>query len=427
MKSDAEMAVWRAAFSEALGPNGQLMIDLVPELKLIIGEQPPLPDLPPGEAQRRFQLVFQRFIRVFARPEHPLALFVDDLQWLDSATLDLLEELLTQSNVQNLLVIGAYRDNEVDSAHPLMRKLHAIREAGAVVHEIALAPLAPEDLTQLVADALFAEPQRVATLARLVGDKTAGNPFFTTQFLTVLEDEGLLRFDHAHARWSWDLDGIRAKRYTDNVADLMFGKLARLPAVTQQALQSLACLGNSAEVTTLALVLGTSAEQVHADLWEAVRLELVELVGGSYRFLHDRVQEAAYGLVPERQRAREHLRIGRLLAAHTPPEKREEVIFEIVNQLNRGAPLMASQDEREQLSQLNLVAGKRAKASAAYAVALKYFVSGAALLPENAWESCSQLAFALELHRAECEFLCRRSRVGRGETLDPGRACHASG
>ena len=171
-------------------------------------------------------------------------------------------------------------------------------------------------------------------------------------------------------------------------------------------MQSLACLGSSAEVTTLALVLGTSAEQVHADLWEAVRLELVELVGGSYRFLHDRVQEAAYGLVPESQRAREHLRIGRLLEAHTPPEKREEAIFEIVNQLNHGAPLIASQDERERLSQLNLVAGKRAKASAAYAVALKYFVSGAALLPENAWESCPQLTFALELHRAECEFLC---------------------
>ena len=216
---------------------------------------------------------------MFARPEHPLALFVDDLQWLDSATLDLLEELLTQSDVRNLLVIGAYRDNEVGSAHPLVRKLHAIREAGAVVHEIALAPLAREDLTQLVADALHAEPQRVATLARLVGDKTAGNPFFTIQFLTGLDDEGLLSFDHAHARWSWDLDGIRAKRYTDNVADLMFGKLARLPAATQQALQSLACLGNSAEVTTLALVLGTSAEQVHAELWEAVRFELVELVG----------------------------------------------------------------------------------------------------------------------------------------------------
>ena len=346
--SDAELAVWRAALEDALGPNGQLMIDLVPELKLIIGEQPPVPELPPLEAQRRVQLVLQRFMRVFARPEHPLALFVDDLQWLDTATIDFLEALLARSDVRHVLVIGAFRNNEVGPDHPLARKLEAIRDAGAVVHEIALAPLARQDVTQLIADALHSEPERVVTLARLVCDKTAGNPFFTTQFLTALGDEGLLTFDHAHARWSWDLDRIRAKRYTDNVADLMFDRLIRLPAHTQRGLQSLACLGQSAEVTTLALVLDTPAEDVHETLWEAVLLELVERLGTSYRFLHDRVQEAAYALVPERERCREHLRIGRLLVAHTPPERRDETIFEIVNQLNRGATLMTSPDEREQ-------------------------------------------------------------------------------
>jgi PAS domain S-box-containing protein len=405
VKSEAALAVWREAFEEALGPNGQLVIDVVPKLKLIIGEQPRVPDVSPLEAQRRFQVVFERFLRVFAQPDHPLVLFVDDLQWLDTATLDFLEHLLTQADVRHLLVIGAYRDNEVDVDHPLMRTLRAIRNAGAVVHEIALAPLAREDVAQLVTDALHSDPERVATLAQLVCEKTAGNPFFARQFLTALADEGLLSIDHAHARWGWDLDAIRGKHYTDNVADLMFDRLARLPAQTQRALQSLACLGHSAGGTTLALALGTSADDVHAELGEAVRAELVERLGGSYRFLHDRVQEAAYSLVPESERGREHLRIGRLILAHTPPERREETIFEIVNQLNRGATLMTSPNEREQVSQLNLIAGKRAKASAAYAAALNYFVSGAALLPDNAWERCPELTFALEFNRGECEFL----------------------
>jgi PAS domain S-box-containing protein len=403
--SDAELAVWRAALEDAVGPNGQLLIDLVPELKLILGEQPPVPGLPALEAQRRFQMVLQRFMRVFARPEHPLALFVDDLQWLDTATIDFLEDLLARSDVRHVLVIGAYRNNEVGPGHPLAQQLEAIREAGAVVHEIALAPLSRQDVAQLIADALHSQPERVVTLARLVCDKTAGNPFFTTQFLTALEDEGLLTFDHAHSRWSWDLDRIRAKRYTDNVADLMFDRLARLPSHAQRGLQSLACLGQSAEVTTLALVFGMSADRLHTDLWEAVRSELVERLGSSYRFLHDRVQEAAYALVPESERSCEHLRIGRLLVAHTPPERREETIFEIVNQLNRGATLMTSPDEREQLSRLNLIAGKRAKASAAHAAALDYFTSGARLLPDDAWKRCSELTFALELNRAECEFV----------------------
>ena len=195
-KSEAELSNWRDALREALGPNGRLIVDLVPELKLIIGEQPPVPDLPPQDAQRRFQLVFRRFIGVFARPEHPLALFLDDLQWLDAATLDLLEDLLTRPDVQHLMLIGAYRDNEVNSAHPLMRKLEAIRQAGAIVQEIILAPLAREDLGQLIADSLHCEPERAAPLAQLVHEKTAGNPFFAIQFISALAEEALLTFDH---------------------------------------------------------------------------------------------------------------------------------------------------------------------------------------------------------------------------------------
>ena len=233
-KSDAELARWRAEILEALGPNGRLMTDLIPELKLIIGEQPPVPELEPQQAQGRFQLVFRRFIGVFARAEHPLALFLDDLQWLDAATLDLLEDLLTQADVQHLLLIGAYRDNEVDADHPLMRKLTAIRSSGAKVSEIKLGALDYEHVERLTADALRGKLEDAAPLSELVHAKTAGNPFFVLQFLYALADEGLLAFDHGAQRWSWDVDRIHAKGYTDNVVDLMVGKLARLPPETPE-------------------------------------------------------------------------------------------------------------------------------------------------------------------------------------------------
>ncbi|HEY3719905.1 MAG TPA: ATP-binding protein, partial [Roseiarcus sp.] len=361
--------------------------------------------LAPQQAQSRFQLVFRRFIDVFARPDHPLALFLDDLQWLDSATLDLLEDLVTRSDLRHLMLIGAYRDNEVDATHPLTRKLAAIRQAGAQAQEIRLAPLARDDLRRLIADALHCESERVAPLARLVEEKTAGNPFFVIQFLHALAEEGLLDFDHDGARWRWDLERIHAKGYTDNVVDLMVGKLSRLPVESQQALQQMACLGNTAEMTMLSLVLQITEERIHAALWPALRQELVERLDGRYRFSHDRVEEAAYSLIPEALRGEVHLRIGRQLVAQTPSEQREEAIFDIVNQLNRGARLIASPDEREQLAEFNLIAGKRAKASTAYASALTYLASGAALLAEDSWERRRELAFALELHRGESEFL----------------------
>src|ERR1700731_3165339 len=232
-KSEAELASWRHALLEALGPNGRLIVDLVPKLKLIIGEQPPVPELPPQQAQGRFQLVFRRFIGVFARPEHPLALFLDDLQWLDAATLDLLEDLLTRPDVQHLMLIGAYRGNEVNSSHPLTRKLDAMRKAGAPVQEIVLAPLTRADVGVLITDSLHPESERAAALAQLIHEKTAGNPFFVIQFISAIVEEGLLTFEYGEGQWSWDLNTIRAKGYTDNVADLMVGKLKRLRIETQ--------------------------------------------------------------------------------------------------------------------------------------------------------------------------------------------------
>ena len=236
-------------------------------------------------------------------------------------------------------------------------------------------------------------------------EKTGGNPFFAIRFIASLAEEGMLTFDHDAARWSWDLGRIRAKGYTDNLVDLMVGKLTRLTAETQKAVQQLACLGNAAAVATLSLVYGTTETEIHLVLEEAVRADLLERRKDSYHFIHDRIQEAAYQLVPDSKRPEAHLRIGRLLAANTPPEQREEAIYEIVNQLNRGAPLITSDQEREQLAELNLIAGKRAKAATAYGSALNYLVMGAALLPEDCWQRRYPLVFAMEISRAECEFL----------------------
>jgi len=416
-KSEDDLRSWRDALREALEPNGRLIVDLVPELKHVIGEQPPVPELSPSDAQRRFQLVFRRFIGVFARPQHPLALFLDDLQWLDAATLDLLEDPLTQTDLQHLLLIGAYRDNEVNANHPLIRKLDAIRQSGAPVQDIVLTPLGRADLGQLLVDSLHCEPERAEPLAILIHEKTTGNPFFAIQFISALADDGLLAFDYGEGRWIWDLVRIHAKGFTDNVVELMIGKLSRLPPETQNALRQFACMGNSAEFEMLRMVYPGSAEGMHDDLWEAVRSGLIFRGDDSYRFLHDRVQEAAYSLIPKDLRAEAHLRIGMLLAAHTPPAKREEAIFEIVNQLNRGSHLIVSVEERERVADLNLIAGKRAKSATAYDAALKYLRAGSALMTEETWQRNYELVFSIEQLTAECEMLTAEMVVAEDRML----------
>ena len=305
--SEAEVAHWRHALLKALGPNGQLIVNLIPEVEFVIGKQPPMVELPPQEARGRFQLVFRRFLGAFARPEHPLALFLDDLQWLDTATLELLERLITDPDVRHVLIIGAYRDNEVSSSHPLLRTLAAIRSGGARVQEIVLEPLGPDDVGRLVSDSLRCDRGAAGPLAQLVHEKTGGNPFFAIQFLSAMAEEGLLRFDRDAAGWIWDLDRIRGKRYSDNVVDLMLEKLRRLSDRTQTALQQLACLGNVAEIATLGVVFGQPEEEIHTALLEAVRTGLVLRLEGSYAFLHDRIEEAAYALIPESARAKRTL------------------------------------------------------------------------------------------------------------------------
>ena len=404
VKSEAEVRQWRHALQEVLGVNGQLIVNLIPEVEFIIGKQSRIPDLPLQDAQNRFQLVFRRFLGAFARPEHPLTLFLDDLQWLDTVTLELMERVITDSDVRHLMLVGAYRDNEVSSSHPLMRMLGAIRKAGARMQEIVLAPLGLDDVGRLVADALHSERDAAPPLAQLVHEKTGGNPFFAIQFLTALAEEGLLRFDPEATAWIWDLALIRAKGYTDNVVELMMGKLKRLSGATQEALRQLACLGNEVEIATLALVYGES-EEIHTSFLEATRTGLILRREGAYAFLHDRVREAAYALIPEGERAAAHLRTGRALLASVTADGLAEHLFDVANQLSRGAALLIDRDEKVRVAMIDLRAGRKAKASGAYASARAYFAAGMALLDESDWGSQYELTFNLWLERAECELL----------------------
>jgi predicted ATPase/two-component sensor histidine kinase len=404
-KTDAEVSPWREALRDALGSNGQLMVNVIPDLELLVGRQPPVPELPLQESQSRFQLVFRRLLSVFARAEHPLVLFLDDLQWLDPATLTLLEHLVTSQELRHWLVVGAYRDNEVTPTHPLVRTLEAIRNAGAPVHELVLQPLSPEDIAQWVADALRTDRARVEGMARLVHDKCGGNPFFAIQFFTALAEERLLRFDRDSKQWQWDLALIRANGITDNVVDVMLGKLARLPVHTQKVLEQFACLGNTARTETLAMLHERDEGAVHDALWEAVRRGLVLRGVDDYAFAHDRVQEGAYALLSEPERAATHLKIGRALLARTRPEDLDDEVFKIVNQFDRAILLVDDPDERHHVAELNLIAGRRARASTAYASARAYLATGCALLVDHGWSRCRDLTFSLERELGDCEFL----------------------
>ncbi len=402
--SEAELARWRDSIRQAVEPNGRLVASLIPELELVIGKQAPVPDLPPQDSRNRFQMVFRGFLQVFARPEHPLVLFLDDLQWIDAATLALIEDLIGRSETRHLLLIGAYRDNEVGPTHPLVPALDALRRAGTRVHEMVLSPLSMGDLGRLIAGTLHCDEERVRPLARLVWEKTGGNPFFASQFLTELADQALVSFDPALGAWTWDVARIGAKSYTDNIVELMVAKLKRLPDNAQESLQELACLGNIADFPTLAIVRDGPEEAIHSAFEDAAQAGLVFPLEGAYAFAHDRVQEAAYALIPRALRPQMHLRIGRRLGAGRPAELSEQV-FAVVNQLNHAVELIADPDERMQLLRLNVQAGLKAKAAIAYRSARDYLAQAQSLVAPDAWTSCYDETLELHLALAECEYL----------------------
>lgn len=435
-ETEEKLQEWRERLLEALGSNGQIMLDVIPELELIIGPQPTVQELGPTEAQNRFNLVFQNFIRLFCQPEHPLVIFLDDLQWADSATLKLIKLMMTDDATKYLFLIGAYRDNEVNVTHPLMMLVDGLRsqeerEGTAIVNEITLEPLELQHITKLIAETLHSDRSSVAPLAELVTRKTGGNPFFVNEFLKTLYQEDLLNFKQEIIRWQWDMEAIKALDITENVVDLMIGKLRKLPEATQKVLSLVACIGNQFDLNTLSLTYEKESSAAFGDLLPAVREGLILPANESeaegiepsmygflilnYKFLHDRVQQAAYALIDESQKQAVHLKIGRLLLTNTPVEYRLERVFDLVDHLNVGISLVDDEDEKLELAKLNLEAGKKAKDATAYVAAKAYLTAGLSLSNESWWEERYDLAFALHKEAAEVEYL--NSNFAESEAL----------
>jgi predicted ATPase/signal transduction histidine kinase/tRNA A-37 threonylcarbamoyl transferase component Bud32 len=418
VEEEPRVTGWRQEIQRALGIHGKLIADVIAPLKLLIGEQPAVPELPVTEAEQRFRSVFRAFLAVFATEGHPLVLFLDDMQWADAGSLRLVEDVITNPDTRHLLLIGAYRDNEVDPSHPLALTLERIRKRPVVVNEVVIPPLGLEHLVELVAEAVRADRERARPLAVLVRAKTGGNPFFAIQFLTTLYREQLLQLDEATLSWRWDTAKIGEKGYTDNVVDFMARGLTRLPASTQDVLGIAASIGNRGKISLLALAHGKPEDETLADLRDGIQEGLILRTRDSYAFAHDRVQQAAYSLIPEDRRIAIHLRVGQLVFEHatqhtaehtaeqTAPDEIEERIFDIVTQLNLGAALLTGREQRTWVAELNLRAARKAKAAAAYRAAVGYLSTGAALLGGDPWEQQPDLAFALHLELAECQLLC---------------------
>ncbi len=412
----------------ALGENGRVIIDVVPELERIIGPQPPAPELSGAAAEIRFNLLFEKFIAACATADHPLVVFLDDMQWADLASLKLMRLLFADARAGCLLLIGAYRDNEVTPAHPLAVTLEEIREAGARLTAIALPPLDEPDINLLVADTLSCAAKLAAPLTALVYGKTRGNPFFNNQFLKALHDEGLITFNGEAGYWECDIERVSAVTLTQDVVEFMAGRLQKLPPETQAILKMAACIGNSFDLGTLAVVCRKTQVETATDLWPALQAGLVLpqsrvyrlFPGGdaetdnpfddlaqtpTYRFSHDHAQQAAYSLIPEEHKKSTHLQIGRLLLANTPAAERAEKLFAIAGQLNRGADLLCGPAERRVLSELNLEAGRKAKSATAYSAAREYFSVGRGLLLPESWRDDYDFTLALYAASSEAAYL----------------------
>ncbi len=440
IEGEQELQRWKVELLNALGQNGQIIIDVIPEVEMIVGKQDAVLELLPIEAQNRFNLVFQNFVRVFTKPEHPLVIFLDDLQWADLASLKLLQLLVTSIESQFLYFIGAYRDNEVDAIHPLSLTLNEIAADRISINEITLTPLERSHIYALLSDTLkcygSSDRERLKPLAELILQKTDGNPFFINEFLKSLYAEGLINFDWEHGIWRWDLQQIQAANFTDNVVELMSGKIQKLSSESQEIIQIAACIGSHFDSQTLAIAADYPYRQVVQTLLPILTEGLIlplttnykfaivdtdselenELSEGfliEYKFVHDRVQQAAYALIPEIEKQVIHLKIGRQLLRQVRNQMRvgeenlaiKEVAFRIANHLNMGAGLITDHHERLELAEINLLAGKKAKDSNAYADAQKYLATGIGLLPEHAWADHYQLALALFEAAAESAYL----------------------
>ncbi len=425
-ETDQQLAQWKTKILTALGENGQIIIEVIPELEKIIGKQLPVPELSGIEAQNRFNLLFQKFIEIFTAKEHPLVIFLDDLQWADLGSLQLIKLLMSESKVGYLLLIGAYRDNEVSPSHPLILALEEMKKASAIINTINLAPLSLLSLNQWISDLLNADLEIARPLTELILKKTQGNPFFSIQFLKALYEYGLIKFDLDQGYWQCDLAQVKVLALTDNVVEFMAMRLQELPEATQNVLKLAACVGNQFDLATLAIVSKQSEIETATALWKALQEEFIipknevykfylgqetlELQSdpepGEYKFLHDRIQQAAYSLIPELERAIAHYQIGKLLLEQMSPTALEEQIFEVVNQLNYGIELITNQTERDQLAQLNLFAVEKASTATAYQAALGYIEKGLILLGNEAWDRQYETTLKLQQIATELTFLC---------------------
>ncbi|MEH1990433.1 AAA family ATPase [Nostoc sp.] len=411
---DEQVQQWRSRLLTALGNNGQIIIDVIPEVELIIGKQSAVPEIGATEAQNRFHRIFRQFVRVFCSESHPLVIFLDDLQWIDSATLNLIELMLLDEQAQSLFLIGAYRDNEVNPTHPLVLMLERLRKQGAVLQEIILAPLTLLPLNQLIAETLHRNTDIVRPLAELVLRKTEGNPFFVNEFLRMLHSENLLTFDAQYLSWQWNIAQIQAQNITDNVVELMLHKLMKLPKNTQQILRLAACIGAEFNLDTLSIVCDQPPETIFQDLLTAIQVGLIQplseldenLLIQEYKFLHDRVQQASYTLIDESQKQIVHLQIGRNLLGKTLPERLSDRLFEIVDHLNHGIELVTDQLERNEIARLNLITGQKAKAAIAYSMAKKYLATSRVWLAASSWQTNYDLTLDLYLETTEVAYLC---------------------
>ncbi|BAY92895.1 MULTISPECIES: ATP-binding sensor histidine kinase [unclassified Tolypothrix] len=423
-ESEAKIQQWKHKILEAVGDNGQVIIEVIPELARIIGEQPPAVELSGTEAENRFNLLFQKFTQVFTSVEHPLVMFLDDLQWADSASLKLMQLLITDTS--HLLLIAAYRDNEVPPGHPLMLTLSDIQKKQAKINTITLAALTQKKVNQLVADTLKCAEELAEHLSELIYQKTKGNPFFATQFLKALHEDGLIQFNFELGCWQCDIAQVKTQAVTDDVVAFMSLQLQKLPLSTQSVLQLAACIGNSFDLNTLAIVSQQSQIETASALWKALQEGLILPVNDvykfyvgqatqsqtlenqetvTYKFLHDRVQQAAYSLIADEEKQSTHLQIGQLLLQNSPPSEREERLFDIVNHLNFGIALVTTLPEREHLAELNLAAGRKAKTANAHSAAINYLGIGIELLPATAWESHYPLTLALYEEIAEASYV----------------------
>ncbi|MGE5670143.1 MAG: ATP-binding protein, partial [Fibrobacterota bacterium] len=389
-ESSDSLDTWKQELLGALGSNGQVVIDLLPELERIIGPQPEVPQLNPLEAQNRFLMTFCEFIKVFAKREHPLVAFLDDLQWSDTSSLDLIKYILGSNKVQYVLFIGAYRDREVEEGHMLLKLLEEInnRQPDSIppVKQIYLKPLEYSSVNQLIADTLHCDPGTTGPLTTIVLQKTKGNPFFISRLLHSLYLQGTFTFRVDKGQWDYDLEKVNTVAISDNVVDLLVKGLETLGEETLDILKLLSCIGNQFDLLTVSLISKKPVATLGRNLWVAIENEIILPLNNNYRFIntlkneispvdfemrfcfaHDRIRQAVYSLISESKKCEINLSIGREYLRSFRVTQQMDAIFDLVKHLNNARNLITEKDERFELADLNSMAGNKAMKSTAFA------------------------------------------------------------